>query len=990
MTDLCKNISFRYTCRQNGTDTETRWKDRLYVHSEFGLDRVIRPYQGDAFFTCCDFTHCTTRLIVGLKCGSVKMYSTKNRRLYTTQQCHGNFVTNLKTSKDGRLLLTSNFSSRPLSRLWNIKQKQLTLTTNFNDDQYLEFGKLNEDKIIGTSRSTATIYDVQTGQSICSFVPSMGNYCRDYRATFNPFDNLILSEIIYGMIPTMMTKSGIVAVYNNKNGSLYTTHQCHGSSVTHVKTSMDRNLLLTCSSYRRPLSRMWNIENNQLSVQLDFAEDEYLEFSKLNEDKIIGTSRSTATIYDVQTGQSIATFVPSIGNVYKEYRATFNPSDELILSGGLLWDVRSGRVLHQFELLSQKLPGVFHPNGLEIVSNSSVWDIRTFRLLRTVPQLELSIVKFSPQHVIYVIPSEVSRMISVIENGDCLEDTFKVLNSSDYSTIVTVNVGRNIYDLSVNRYGTQVASVENVGNFYWNFKSTIYQINKNKSGIVAVYNNKNGSLYTTHQCHGSSVTHVKTSKDGRLLLTCSSYRRPLSRMWNIARNKLSEQLDFAEDQHLEFSKLNEDKIIGTSRSTATIYDVQTGQSTATFAPSNGNVYKENRATFNPSDELILSVQLDFAEDEYLEFSKLNEDKIIGTSRSTATIYDVQTGQLTATFVRGILWDVRSGRELHQFELLSQKLPSVFHPNGLEIVSNSSVWDIRTFRLLRTVPQLELSIVKFSPQHVIYVIPSEISRIISVVENVDCLEDTFKVLNSSDYSTIVTVNVGRNIYDFSVNRYGTQVALVENAGNFYWNFRSTVHGVLWDARAGREIHTFSMFEDALSGVFHPNGCEIVANHYVWDIRTFGLVRTIPELELLAVTFSSQNVIYAIPNEYERLNGFTEEPLHTSFLVMDMYDYSLIERVKVGHRIFDISVNKHGSQVALVENTGKYDDFSSNARIYEVGKRFVNNHIRCRNYLHHLSSNDDAKSTYIPNKQDDNNDEVEMMTTNSNYFHSDFNF
>ena len=86
-------------------------------------------------------------------------------------------------------------------------------------------------------------------------------------------------------------------------------------------------------------------------------------------------------------------------------KATFDPTDDLILSDGVLWDARSPRQLHKFDKLNQSLSGVFHPNGgylpmralhsnccliigLEIISNTEVWDIRTFHLLRTVPQLD--------------------------------------------------------------------------------------------------------------------------------------------------------------------------------------------------------------------------------------------------------------------------------------------------------------------------------------------------------------------------------------------------------------------------------------------------------------------------------------------------------------------------------------------------------------------------------------------------------------------------
>lgn len=130
---------------------------------------------------------------------------------------------------------------------------------------------------------------------------------------------------------------------------------------------------------------------------------------------------------------------------------------------------------------------------------------------------------------------------------------------------------------------------------------------------------------------------------------------------------------------------------------------------------------------------------------------------------------------------GVLWDVRDGKEIHKFDKLNQGLSGVFHPNGLEIVSNTEVWDLRTFHLLRTVPALDQSHVKFSPQNVIYGISSE-TEPESSGSNYDYDTKTFKTLDSYDYSSIATVDVKRNIYDLSVNKFGSQIALVENSGN----------------------------------------------------------------------------------------------------------------------------------------------------------------------------------------------------------------
>ena len=63
---------------------------------------------------------------------------------------------------------------------------------------------------------------------------------------------------------------------------------------------------------------------------------------------------------------SILTLSPRLSNTYSKNRATYNPTDELILTDGVLFDVNSGKEIHKFDKLNPVLSGVFHPNGLEV------------------------------------------------------------------------------------------------------------------------------------------------------------------------------------------------------------------------------------------------------------------------------------------------------------------------------------------------------------------------------------------------------------------------------------------------------------------------------------------------------------------------------------------------------------------------------------------------------------------------------------------------
>ncbi|XP_034942278.1 protein mahjong isoform X3 [Chelonus insularis] len=253
------------------------------------------------------------------------------------------------------------------------------------------------------------------------------------------------------------------------------------------------------------------------------------------------------------------------------------------------------------------------------------------------------------------------------------------------------------------------------------------------SGDVKIFNLHTGTEETTYQCHESYVYHIQCNKKGDLLLTSTVWRRPSSALWSIGQS-FDMKLPIDNEDYVEFSKL-QDKIIGTLNETAKIYDVATGKLIKTLKPSVSNQYNKNRATFSMNDELVLS--------------------------------------------DGILWDLNSGKEIHKFDKLNQSLNGVFHPNGTEVVSNTEVWDLRTFHLLNTVPALDQMEVVFSPiNHIIYAVSLE-------QENDDESPNitSFKTLDALDYSSIATYDVKRGIYSLACNKYDTQIAIVENQGDF---------------------------------------------------------------------------------------------------------------------------------------------------------------------------------------------------------------
>ncbi|KAJ0169895.1 hypothetical protein K1T71_014501, partial [Dendrolimus kikuchii] len=256
------------------------------------------------------------------------------------------------------------------------------------------------------------------------------------------------------------TSSGDIRIFNLFSGVEENSYQVHESYIYHMQASRDGLLLLASATTPwRPLSALWNMKEFELLFQLD--NEEYVEFSKMSDDRIIGTKGETATIFDTRTGRELMTMTPAISNQYSKNRAVFNPTDELVLSDGVLWDVNAGKEIHKFDKFNQTHSGVFHPNGLEVISNTEVWDLRTFHLLRTVPTLDKSEVIFNPTcSALYAVFSDQDP-----EERSQFDTSFKTLDPYDYSSIATIDVKRNIYSLGVSKYGTQISLVENMGEY---------------------------------------------------------------------------------------------------------------------------------------------------------------------------------------------------------------------------------------------------------------------------------------------------------------------------------------------------------------------------------------------------------------------------------------------------------------------------------------------------------------------------------------------
>ncbi|RHY32518.1 hypothetical protein DYB32_002493 [Aphanomyces invadans] len=103
---------------------------------------------------------------------------------------------------------------------------------------------------------------------------------------------------------------------------------------------------------------------------------------------------------------------------------------------------------------------------------------------------------------------------------------------------------------------------------------------------------------------------------------------------------------------------------------------------------------------------------------------------------------------------GLLWDVRSSALLHKFDKLSNFGYGFYNPSGNEVIINSAVWDLRTFKLLRV---------------------KEPSK--KAAKNRTWL----RVMDTRDYKDVSTVDIERPIYDVCLNAQETALGDEEEFG-----------------------------------------------------------------------------------------------------------------------------------------------------------------------------------------------------------------
>ncbi|KAL2611569.1 hypothetical protein R1flu_023261 [Riccia fluitans] len=136
---------------------------------------------------------------------------------------------------------------------------------------------------------------------------------------------------------------------------------------------------------------------------------------------------------------------------------------------------------------------------------------------------------------------------------------------------------------------------------------------------------------------------------------------------------------------------------------------------------------------------------------------------------------------------GVLWDHRIPRAIHRFDQFTDYGGGGFHPAGNEIIINSEVWDMRSFKLLRSVPSLDQTTITFNATgDVIYATLRRNSDDIMTALNPRRVRHplfaAFRTMDAVDYSDIATTPIDRCVLDLATEPTDSFIAVVSMDSN----------------------------------------------------------------------------------------------------------------------------------------------------------------------------------------------------------------
>lgn len=267
----------------------------------------------------------------------------------------------------------------------------------------------------------------------------------------------------------------------------------------------------------------------------------------------------------------------------------------------------------------------------------------------------------------------------------------------------------------------------------------------NHTGELKIFDCNTANLLETQTCHQHLVTMMESTYSGgnELILTSSLNEVKIWDAFSVSGGPLHtfEDCKAARFSHsgTSFAALSTD----TAQREILLYDAQTYTifqrlPDNTSNSSSGRGYVQPIIHFSPSDTMLLW--------------------------------------------NGVLWDTREANPVHQFDQFTDYCGGGFHPAGNEVILNSEVWDLRKFKLLRSVPSLDQTVIKFNGTgDVIYAILrrnlDDVTSSINARRVRHPLFPAFRTIDAVTYSDIATVQIDRCVLDLATEPNDSLIGVV---------------------------------------------------------------------------------------------------------------------------------------------------------------------------------------------------------------------
>ncbi|KAM5566240.1 DDB1- and CUL4-associated factor [Rosa sericea] len=262
-------------------------------------------------------------------------------------------------------------------------------------------------------------------------------------------------------------------------------------------------------------------------------------------------------------------------------------------------------------------------------------------------------------------------------------------------------------------------------------------------GELKIFDSNSSNVLESCPSHQSPVTLVQTYHSGETELVLSSSSEDV-RLWDASTVSSGPMHSYEGCKAARFSNSG-DVFAALSSELAQkeilIYDIQTNRLESKLsdtAASTGRGHSYSHIHFNPSDTMLLW--------------------------------------------NGVLWDRRVSSPVHRFDQFTDYGGGGFHPAGNEVIINSEVWDLRNFRLLRSVPSLDQTTITFNARgDVIYaILRRNLDDVMSAVNTRRVkhpLFAAFRTVDAVNYSDIATIPVDRCVLDFATEPTDSFLGLI---------------------------------------------------------------------------------------------------------------------------------------------------------------------------------------------------------------------